>query len=258
MRSLECIDPLEQTVSASVLIAAGAWLMRRDFLQVSHVDLCWLYIKQAWSVAFVHGSRGSLCDLPDEYTMVLRMSMTYAFLYLITLRVGSIVPNLIVPASPSLSFDNAPNSTHTPALQTSTDYPITCFHHMLTKLNPVTAEDCDFIINNIIVGYPNPMAEQIWGYIDGVDIDLRLQENRKWVHGRCVVFVREDEGQGADMFRPVDVASTALRLLEKCIVGVKKPVGGTVDIGSRAGYFYVGIAAPFDDWTSNATVLALP
>ena len=192
--------------------------------------------------------------LAYKYIMQTRIFSIYVLLYLVTLCFSANILNLILPGFSSLLPSNSSNSNRTTALQTDADYPVSCFHHKAKELKPVGAEDCDLIINHIVIGYPNPMTVQIWGYQDNVDIDLRLTENRKWSHGHCVVFVRQHDNEGADAFRPVDVATTAQRILDTCVLGLKRPLGGVADIGSRSHYFYVGIAAPLDDLTMNDTI----
>ena len=121
------------------------------------------------------------------------------------------------------------------------DHEVSCFNPYSVKLQPANEEDCNFVINEIILRYPNPMLEQTFGYGPSVDFDLSLPENEKWIYGCCVIFIRNglSRTQTAS-FRLVDVALSAHRIVGECIVGARYPLGGTVDIGVIADGFYVG------------------
>lgn len=105
-------------------------------------------------------------------------------------------------------------------------YPVTCFNPYSVELKSAAAEDCQFIIDHVIMSYPNPMSPQTFGYSASVDVDLALSENGKWVFGECAIFVRNPNKRRVDTFRMVDVAITATRVLTECVVGARYPVGG--------------------------------
>lgn len=137
-------------------------------------------------------------------------------------------------------------------LEAPPDYPIHCFNPYSVKLKPAGREDCQFVINQIILRYPNPMLEQTFGYGASVDIDLSLPENEKWVWGHCVIFVRNMNKSRTDTFRMVDVALTAHRIMTECVIGVKYPVGGSADVGTAADNFYVGVGGLKYDGTNTS------
>ena len=105
-------------------------------------------------------------------------------------------------------------------------YPVECFDPHTTKRTPPFGEDCQFVINHIILRYPNPMSLQTFGYTPSADIDLSLPQNEKWVFKTCVIFVRSVDKTKTDTFRIADVAYTAHRIMTDCVIGVKYPVGG--------------------------------
>ena len=121
------------------------------------------------------------------------------------------------------------------------DHPVDCFNPYSVKLQPADEGDCNFIINEIILRYPNPMAEQTFGYGPSADIDLSQPENQKWIHGCCAIFVRNSVRSGTGTFRIVDIALAAHKIVGKCIGGARYPIGGTADVGLSADGFYVGV-----------------
>lgn len=138
------------------------------------------------------------------------------------------------------------------SLEEPPNYPVQCFNPYSVKLGPAAVEDCQFVINHIILRYPNPMHEQTFGYTASADIDLSLHENEKWSWGNCVMFVRNPNRRRTDTFRMVDVALTAHRIMTECVVGVKYPVGGSADVGSIADNFYVGVGGLRMDATNTS------
>ncbi|CAF9940761.1 hypothetical protein IMSHALPRED_002159 [Imshaugia aleurites] len=120
-------------------------------------------------------------------------------------------------------------------------YPVTCFNPYTTKMRPPIGEDCQIVINQIILRYPNPMSPQTFGYSASADIDLSLPRNEKWAFQNCVMFVRNMDKTRTDTFRIVDVALAAQRIITECVIGAKYPVGGTACVGTVADDFYVGV-----------------
>lgn len=138
--------------------------------------------------------------------------------------------NLVLPSTGPLGRVKAPPN-----------YPVNCFNPYSVRLKPAAVEDCQFIINQIILRYPNPMSQRTFGYSSSADIDLSLPQNEKWIFGQCAMFVRNMDKTRTDTFRIVDVAYTAHQIMTKCVVGVKYPVGGIADVGTVADNFYVGV-----------------
>ncbi|CAD6577684.1 MAG: hypothetical protein ASARMPRED_008368 [Alectoria sarmentosa] len=134
-------------------------------------------------------------------------------------------------------------------------YPVTCFNPYRARIRPAAVEDCQFIINQIILRYPNPMSRQTFGYSPSADIDLSQPQNEKWIFGRCVMFVRNLNRARMDTFRIVDVAYTAHRIMTKCVIEAKYPVGGTADVGTVGNDFYVGVGGITRPAGTNTTLL---
>ena len=150
--------------------------------------------------------------------------------------------NLIVPSTDPAGSIKAPP-----------EYPVECFNPYLARLKPADVEDCQFIIDDIILRYPNPMSEQTFGFDSSADIDLSLPENERWIFGRCAIFIRNIDRTRTDTFRMVDVGITAHRIMTKCIIGARYPVGGTCDVGSSEENFYVGVGGVRQTPTTDAT-----
>ena len=118
-----------------------------------------------------------------------------------------------------------------------------CFDPSLSPpLEPASASDCNFIINNIILGLPNPMLEQTFGYTDDVDINLSIDGKGQWIHQNCRVLIT-NRPKTSGRFRFVDVALTAQRIMEQCIEGSKYGLGGTAKVGAPDSRFFVGVGA---------------
>lgn len=133
---------------------------------------------------------------------------------------------------------------------------VECFNPYSITLKPAAVEDCRIIIDEIILRYPNPFTPQVFGYIRAVDIDLNLDENKKWFYGRCVIFVKNLDERLVDRFRMVDVATNAHKVIQQCVIGKKYPVGGTAEIGLHGFYVAVGGLTPLE--SENDTTLHLP
>lgn len=137
-------------------------------------------------------------------------------------------------------------------------YPVLCFNPYSTRLARAVVEDCQVIINEIILRYPNPMMPQTFGYTTNVDIDLSLPENQKWHYGHCAMFVRNLNQMRTDKFRMVDVAVTAHRIMKECVIDTKYEIGGTADVGTTEGDFYVCVGGIPEANAVNETLLSLP
>ena len=134
-------------------------------------------------------------------------------------------------------------------------FPIHCFNPEPITLNPTVPEDCDVVIDNIILRLvPDPMAIQTWGYTDDQDINLSLDENEKWYYRECVIFVRAVKKTQVDRFRMVDVALAAQQILHKCVTGSKFAKGGTADIGTFVDGFYIVLGGLISEAVANDTV----
>ena len=147
-------------------------------------------------------------------------------------------------------------SSYSPATTDTTQiFPVHCFNPEQVILSPTVPEDCDVVIDNIVLRLaPDPMAIQTWGYTDDQDINLSLDENQKWHYRECVVFVRALEKTKVDRFRVVDVALAAQQILHKCVVGSKFAKGGTADIGTFVDGFYTVLGGLIPEAVANDTV----
>ncbi len=141
--------------------------------------------------------------------------------------------SLLNPIKPSA---NSPGSLQAPA-----DYPVSCFNPYHTEMKRAALSDCNFIIDEIILRYPNPFSPQTFGFTPAADINLSLKENEKWTFGRCIIFVRNMDKTRTDTFRIVDVATTAHRIMAQCVAGARYPLGGTACVGSIDHNFYVSV-----------------
>lgn len=136
----------------------------------------------------------------------------------------------------------APLANLSRSVKAPPDHPVDCFNPYSVKLEDADEEDCKFVINEIILRYPNPMSEQIFGYGPTADFDLSLPENQKWEYGCCVIFVKNSVStRKKGTFRLVDVALAAHRIVGECIVGARFPIGGTADVGLIADRFFVSV-----------------
>ena len=133
----------------------------------------------------------------------------------------------------------SPDTSHN--LTVPFDFPIECFRPYHTALKTASVEDCRFIIDNIIVAYPDPMLPKTFGYTDDVDIDLRDLDNSVWVHGKCSMFVRNRAENIIDVFSMADVGASAEKILRECVIGMKYGVGGIRGIGHLGKNYYVGV-----------------
>ena len=167
------------------------------------------------------------------------------------------VPLVSTLAQPRSSLSTSPGSLL--QLNSTGNLSKGCFHPLPFEYKAAKAEDCNVIIENIILRYPDPFAELSWGYSDNQDINLTLEQNRRWRWGECLIFVRGPDKRLVDRFRIVDVAARAKDLITECVVGTKEGFGGFSDIGHlpTTTSFYVVVAGPDDD-LANFTVISPP
>lgn len=144
---------------------------------------------------------------------------------------------------------NVSNTTTAP--QT---HPVNCFTPYSTELAPAAVEDCRILIDYVLTKYGDPWTPQTFGYTMDVDIDLSEPGNANWIIDRCAMYVRNLDQTQVDIFRVVDVAETATRILGACVIGSKYPNGGLARIGVRAKNFYVGLVGFHAVGSSNKTV----
>ena len=131
------------------------------------------------------------------------------------------------------------NTTET--LGVPPEHEVECFNPRGTSLSPATAVDCMFIINEYIVRLPNAMQYQTFGYTHLADIDLSNIKNRQWHFGQCLIFISSFNKEDEDVFRLIDIAITAQRIVQQCVIDSKEPIGGSASIGPHAGRFHVSV-----------------
>lgn len=183
-----------------------------------------------------HDANGSPVSLPPSVSMGRRASDPQHGSSLST-DTQSLVPEGTLSTSKLV----LPSTNLSGSVKAPPSYPVRCFNPYSVRIPPAALEDCQFVINHIILGYPNPMSPQTFGYITSADIDLSLPQNQRWIFAHCAIFVRNTNKARIDTFRMVDVAYTAHNIMTKCVGGVKYPVGGFADIGTVADNFYVGV-----------------
>ena len=165
-----------------------------------------------------------------------------------------LIPTLAPPRSSSYASHGSISQ-----LNTTVNHPIQCFHRVPLVYRAAEPEDCNTIIDMIILRYPEPFAGLSWGYTDEQDINLALEQNSKWILGECMIFVRSPNQSSVDRFRIVDVAASAKDLIKECVVGTKEGYGGFSDIGNLPYFqsFYVAVGGRDDD-LANSMVLSPP
>lgn len=162
-------------------------------------------------------------------------------------------------ASVSLSEALRPSN---PTRNLKADGDIDCFPRG-SRLPNANVDDCNFIINSIIIGMKDPFRPQTWGYTDIADINLTLPKYR-WTFNDCFIRVKNIDEKQVDRFRPVDVAEVAQSIVQRCVVETKERLGGNADVGQlgfpRSFYVVVSGTARRISWKSqrNDTVPSLP
>lgn len=146
-------------------------------------------------------------------------------------------------------------------LEAETDPDIDCFPRQ-SRLPDANADDCNFIINEIILRMKDPFQAKTWGFTDTVDINLSRSQYQ-WMFKDCFMRVKNIDEAAVDTFRPVDVAEVAQNIVQKCIVDTKERLGGNADVGQLAfpRSFYVvvsGTAKRSEETLGNDTLLSLP
>lgn len=187
----------------------------------------------------------------------MRTPFFFGIITVVALCFTANVQPLVLPILSDVSRGSLQSWNGSNIVSSPSDYPVSCFNPYNPRLQHASAEDCSIVIDEIILRYPNPMIAQTWGYSSSVDIDLRQHEVEKWTFGHCIIFVRNLNKQSTDRFSIVDVAATAHRIATQCLIETKYPKGGTADIGSRGGNFYVGIGAPLQLDIINGSALSL-
>ena len=161
-------------------------------------------------------------------------------------------------ASPSLPQENAISIVATEGLEAGESYPVHCFDPTPNPhVKPAIASDCSIVINEIILRLPEPMLVRSFGFTDAEDINVSETENNRWVYGQCVVFLMSIDKTSRDLFRFLDIALAAQRIMVKCVEGTKYAIGGTTDIGTIEDNFYVCIGGLAHPHAGNGTTLVL-
>ena len=123
-------------------------------------------------------------------------------------------------------------------------YPVHCFNPYILHLQPAAAEDCGFIINQIVLRLFAPTRQLTFGFTDAVDCNLTKPQYRQWQYGQCLISVKNNDESQIDTFRMLDVATTARRIITKCLIDAQPKLGGVATIGTDGRGFYVFVGGP--------------
>lgn len=147
------------------------------------------------------------------------------------------------------------NSTLSPAALPR--YPVNCFNPFIIHLQPAAATDCGVIINQVILRLFDPTSQLNFGFTDAADVDLSKPEYQKWQYGQCMISVKNNNVAQVDIFRLLDVATTARRISTQCLVNTQDKIGGVASIGTdgRGFYVYVGGRLASSPALSDLTLL---
>ena len=159
-----------------------------------------------------------------------------------SLALPSVGEELLLPARMRPPWSMHPGRFNLSTIpQAPLRYGVACFENASTRLRSTNPEDCQIVINHIILGYPNPMLPRTFGFNDEVDIDLRKNANKKWKYENCIIFVYNRDKEAVDTFSMVDVAARASRIVQECVIGTKYAFGGSSNVGSPMKYFHVAL-----------------
>ncbi len=123
-------------------------------------------------------------------------------------------------------------------------YPVHCFDPSITPLPSAAAVDCSFLINQVILGPPDPTRQLTWAFTDAADINLSKSEYRKWQYGQCMISVRNNGDGRPDAFRLLDLAATARRITMQCVINTQHKSGGIASVGTDGRGFKVYLGGP--------------
>lgn len=163
----------------------------------------------------------------------------------------------LVTRDPLAGVPSVLNDLVVPSNLTLPNYPVHCFNPFIIHLQPAAAEDCNFIINQLILRLFDPTRLLTWGFTDDVDVNLSKPQYRQWQYGQCLISVKNnDEGQ-INTFRLLDLARTARRISTRCLIYQDVKIGGVATIGldGRGFYVYVGGPLASDSASSDAMLL---
>lgn len=170
--------------------------------------------------------------------------------------------NLAARASTAGTNDQFSQTNLTTNLRGSTDHDVECFDPLEHSLPPTIDDDCDVVINEIILRLnDDPFKVETFGYSNSADVDLSLSRNHHWDHGQCVVTVGSTRRYEEDQFRFVDVAIVAQAIIARCVTGTKDALGGHAFIGALDKHFFVivgGTKTIRIDEFGTSTGLSLP
>ena len=169
------------------------------------------------------------------------LTLTYSYFFATTLF-------SLVYALPTSDHDFPPRRRQIPSTPTNSTlthsslefYPVSCY---TGKPSPpsVVANDCDVLINNVIMRSGQPMQEYTWGYSSSAE--KMLPRAGYWHSGRCVIAVANHDLQEIGIFSLMEIGLTAGRIVQECVIDTETtPFGGTSSIGSAEQNFivYVG------------------
>ncbi|KAL9034256.1 MAG: hypothetical protein Q9214_007128, partial [Letrouitia sp. 1 TL-2023] len=137
-------------------------------------------------------------------------------------------------------------------------YPITCFHRSThSEFRPLDPNSCSLIIDYIIATPRSNIDEWKFGP-EGTNHNYTIP--RRWATSGCVVFIRNTRPHETDIFKVLDIAVTAQRIITRCRHESEKDFrGGTSSIGtSYVKGLAVGVAAPQMEPPSHEDTVMVP
>ena len=143
---------------------------------------------------------------------------------------------------PVLGLENVKSPMNTSSLLNPTappEHPVDCFDPTYVILPRAAESDCNHIIQDIILRLPNVQEEQTFGF--NPTANIHLPQDANWSYGQCAILVDNGDKSSIGTFRFLDVALTARRISDKCVVESETSIGGTAYVGEHVPGFYVAV-----------------
>ena len=107
-------------------------------------------------------------------------------------------------------------------------------------ISPTSADDCSYVIDNVLLMSGPQMKPIRWAYDSTSHFPLPM----RWVYHRCIISVANRHTDAKDLFNLVEVANTARRINQRCVLDKPaNPIGGSSSVGNHKGFF-VAVQAP--------------
>ncbi|KAI4158665.1 MAG: hypothetical protein LQ342_007244 [Letrouitia transgressa] len=184
--------------------------------------------------------------------MIIFFSYFLPFLGLANL-LSAVTPDTIEPTSCTRRTTVIP--VHDVALPI---YPVTCFHHSThPEFRPLDPDSCSLVIEYLISTPGSNIDEWEFGP-EGTRHNFTIP--RRWATSGCVIVIRNTRPHETDIFKVLDIAVTAQRIITRCRrESVKDFRGGTSSIGtSYVRGLAVGVAAPHLETPNDEDTVMVP